>query len=238
MRKLLVPSLIILFLLTSCSFESRRELTLVLERTHLWEYLEDKPMWYKLVWFDGIQVREQTLSVGVERVSVTVQSGSTCVFAAYPLDSLAPLGGGFSPGMDDEVILTFDSGPLAQVLLDVVSYDPSIVRALSYPELLELVPEGFDTDALYEDFVDGSLGKNRIPLAKTFTVELPPLPEGRYWGEFDEGPVFDSTLDGTVTLTLRTGINRFYNSQLDLVHIVALYPDGNATFYNYILSGW
>ena len=115
---------------------------------------------------------------------------------------------------------------------------PSSTRSPSFHALEKLIDDDFDEDALYNAFLDGSLGDGRIPKSKTFDVVMDDLPEGRYLAEDDEGPHFDVEHGQSVTVRLRAGIHRFYNNAKDLVHVVALYPDGKNSYYDYRLSGW
>lgn len=236
--RLLLVHIIALLLLASCSFSGRDTVTISLGETHYWEYLEDRPMWYTLVWFDGSSIRRRTVGSSSRLVEVSVKRGACCVFAAYPLDSLRPMGGFHSPGSSAPVHLSFDNGRLADLVLEAAEKYPDLVSSLDADSLLALVPPDFDEDALYEDFVDGSLGYSRPASRKTFSISFSSLPEGRYVSEYDDGPCFDMSHGAVFTFELSAGIHRFYNSGKDFVHVVAVYPDGSSSTYNYLLSGW
>lgn len=236
--KLVMIMSLSLVLAVSCSYQPSRTIQVRLADVHLWEWRDGEPMWYTLVWYDGTGVYRKTIAKTVRQVDIRIRSGRTCVFAAYPLDSLCPMGGVYEPGDGDALALSFEDGRVADVLLDVVSYNPALVDSLSFHAFEKLIDDDFDEDALYNAFLDGSLGEGRVPRAKTFDVVMDDLPEGRYLAEDDEGPHFDVEHGQSITVRLRAGIHRFYNNSKDLVHVVALYPDGKNSYYDYRLSGW
>ena len=64
------------------------------------------------------------------------------------------------------------------------------------------------------------------------------LAEGYYLGEFDNGISFRVESDEEVTLSLIPGMHRYYNSEKNLVHVLALYSDGKTSYYDYSLPLW
>ena len=221
MKRIILPLIVISFLLCSCSFNTDRMITVRLSEEHLWEYYEGKPMWYSLSYYDGESIKSVTLGTQTRSITLPVRNGKTCVFAAYPLGSLDPMGGVYTPGKSSEVSLSFKEGRIADLLLDV-----------------KHITDDFDEDRLYQAFLDGTLSSSSVTKSKYFDVAVDNIPDGRYIGEMDWDPVFDYEHGKDITLSLIPGIHRFYNMQRKLVHVIALYSDGKTSYYNYILSGW
>ena len=224
--------------LASCSFKPARSISVELDGEHLWEYYAAEPMWYTLTWYDGHEVDSRTLGKGQRRTVVEIEQGSTCVFVAYPLDSLRPMGGVYSPGDGDHVSLDYGQGRLAELLLDVVDYNASLVEDLDYGRLKAMLPQDWDDDALYAAFLDGSLGQKTIAGRPSHDVELTGLLSGHYFSEYDEGPSFDFVFGDSLTLSLDVGIHRFYNMAEGFVHVVAVYPEGESSSYSYLMDSW
>ena len=238
MKRIILPLIVISFLLCSCSFNTDRMITVRLSEEHLWEYYEGKPMWYSLSYYDGESIKSVTLGTQTRSITLPVRNGKTCVFAAYPLDSLDPMGGVYTPGKSSEVSLSFKEGRIADLLLDVVRYSPSLVDSFYYEGFRKHITDDFDEDRLYQAFLDGTLSSSSVTKSKYFDVAVDNIPDGRYIGEMDWDPVFDYEHGKDITFSLIPGIHRFYNMQRKLVHVIALYSDGKTSYYNYILSGW
>ncbi len=237
-KKIILPFIVISFLLCSCSFNMNRMITVRLAEEHLWEYIEGKQMWYSLVYYDGESIKTITLGMQTRELSVSVRSGKTCVFAAYPLDSLEPVGGVYTPSEEREVSLSFAEGRIADLLLDVVRYAPALIDSFYYEGFRKHLIDDFDEDKLYQAFLDGTLSPSSVAKSKHFDVTVDNIPDGRYIGERDCDPVFDYKQGESIKVSLIPGIHRFYNAQKKLVHVIALYSDGKTSYYNYILSGW
>ena len=238
MRTTAILCTIVLLLMSGCTFNPRQSVTVFLDGEHLWEYYAGESMWHTLTWFDGSTIRSRTLGKNMRSTTVEVEMGRTCVFAAYPLDSLRPMGAVYSPGDGAEVSLDFSQGRLADLLLDVADYNARLVSCLSYDELSTHLVEDWDEDALYAAFLDGTVGSGKVEKADFFKVEVEGLVSGHYVSEYDEGPEFDAVYGETVELELMVGIHRFYNMEKDFVHVVAIYPDGEASYYSYRLPLW
>ena len=238
MKRIILSFIVTSLLLCSCSFNTDRMITVRLSEEHLWEYYEGKPMWYSLTYYDGESIKSVTLGTQTRSITLPVRNGKTCVFAAYPLDSLDPMGGVYTPGGSSEVSLSFREGRMADLLLDVVRYSPSLVDSFYYESFRKHLTDDFDEDRLYQAFLDGTLSSSSVTKAEYFDVMLENILDGRYMGEMDGDPVFDYEYGKDITLSLIPGIHRFYNMQRKLVHVIALYSDGKTSYYNYILSGW
>ena len=151
--------LITLVFLSACSFNPSKSIEVCLEDVHLWEYHDGNPMWYTLSWFDGSQVHRMTVDKHTRSVTVWIERGKSCIFTATTLDSLRPMGGMYVPGQGDSVRLSFADGRLASLLLDLAQYDPSLIDSIETDRLKEIIPSDFDEDALYQAFLDGTVGK-------------------------------------------------------------------------------
>lgn len=230
--------LITLVFLSACSFNPSKSIEVCLEDVHLWEYHDANPMWYTLRWFDGSQVHRMTVDKHTRSVTVRIERGKSCIFTATPLDSLRPMGGMYVPGQGDSVRLSFADGRLASLLLDLAQYDPSLVDSIETERLKEIIPSDFDEDALYQAFLDGTVGKQAVARQDHFDITLSGLPSGQYISEYDDGPVFELETGESITLSLTPGIHRFYNSQRRFVHVAAVYSDGTSGYYSYALSLW
>ena len=237
MRKLYV--IIIISLLVSCSAELTHEVTVSLNEEHYWEYHTGRPMWYTLKYFDGEKVRQKTLFAGTMKAEITVITGKSAVFAAYPLGTLHPAGGGFMSGDEENIRLHFTDGRLSELLLEAADMNPTLMGNLNPKRLFSETGMFFDSEALLVDLLNGEYkgeGKYRI---KTYKVTLSDIPKGKYIPESESYPFFEiKDEELSVTVSLHPGQYRFMNTSMAIFLLVTVSADGSAEYRTYQGDIW
>lgn len=227
-----------LLVLAGCSPVLRKTVKVNFNADHYWEYVTGNPMWRTLVWFDGSSIRRATIASGARSFEVEVERGATCIFAVYPLGSLAPAGGGLSPSPSGEVKLCFGDGRLADLLLDIAEVAPEVVAGLDWDKAKALIPSNFDDDSLYASFLDGTFGKGGVERAKAYDIGLEGLGQGKWHGENDWSPALEPDPEGRCEVELTPGVHRWYNPSRGIARAVAVYSDGSSSWYDYSLPLW
>ncbi len=203
-----------LVLLTACSCD--RVLTLSLDEEHSWEEVSGRPLWYSLTYNLGSGSVSASLSVGQREMKLIIPRAVTVVFAAYPLGSLAPLGGAVAGDEDGGTLaLTSEEGPLCDYLLRINRDWPKVVEHLNYRRLASEVRRHPDIHypSLMQLLITGKYCEEAIITGTAYTHSLDSIPTGRYY------------LDGYE-------LTSFYKGEYRAALLPPL-PAGRHCFFNY-----
>ena len=173
--------LILILLLSSCSFSLPTAVTVNLSDQHPWEGIQGYDMYYTLKYFDGDRIVSVNLEPGVRKVRIRIKDGGLRPIVAVPIGRLSPIGGYYYPGRGDEVNLYRENGVFADLLLNASEYMPEAVNRLSYSmvmqnEDLEVInQEKFLNDLFADSLSDGSFSNTKL-----YSITLDIIPSG-YW---------------------------------------------------------
>lgn len=207
-----------LLLLVFCGCSQNRTVTVVFEESHPWEAVSGRRFWYTLVWNTLSGKLEKThLSIGQRAVSVLIPLGQTVVFAAYPMGEGAAFGGAsLALGGSQQVSLTMEDGPLADMLLSLSKRWPEPVARVNFHNISHYIAQnvpnglGIDWDHLAKDIVEGDLGSDSVTSQASVALALEGLPPGRWVCERPDLAGIFSGNDGTAHLEgLYPGLIRY-----------------------------
>ncbi len=240
-RILFILILTIVTLLTSCSAELKKEITVALYSDLTWEQVTGKEMWFKVRYFDGESVKTEYIFQGDRSITLEVSGMSLAVFAFYPLGNLSPLGGFWEPGESSKVYVQAPWGYFAAMLTDAAETMPECVRELSVRAIRDDNP---DLGAIKrEDFLSflyrGSLKKNEITLSKKYSVPLDGVLNGYWVSLFSHSSSFtiNTTGDG-MTLSLLPGIWYYLNTERELMLEIVISDEGEYWVKHKALPKW
>lgn len=207
-----------LLLLLGCSSNPLDEvvLTVVINEPHPWQQITHKPLWKTLVYSKGNQVVQEHLSASAQTTTVVVPRGKTSVLCAYPLGSLVPWGGFYTPGSSKIIYLTQREGVLANLLVESWTLNPQALGSIDASTLGMLVGDGrlVDQHHLVMGLLDGSLRSPKF--LKPLTVTLSDLPDGRWVSELAGGSSFYLLWGEEVTISVGDGTIRWLNKERGL----------------------
>ena len=220
--------LFFLFLLISCSMEQTQSVNVAILENHYWEYQTQKPMWLTLKYFDGESVKRKTVFSTDKLFDIDIKLGKTAIFVAYPLDTLSPLGGGYTPGDDSKVYLHSRDGRLASLLLEALEYNPKLVANLNYKKLVAELGSYFDEETFLVDLLNGEYSNPNNYSVKKYSVSIESVPKGIYVPEWDDLPFFEiKEGDSSVKIELYPGLYRFLNCSSLIYISVRVNSDGS-----------
>lgn len=210
----------ILFLSCAADPLSMRAVEVSLPERHRWEEMQNRSLWYTLVWTEGGELKRRHLKAGEKRTTLWVRRGETVVFCAYPLGVFSPAGGAVTP-LDGAVVhLTEQEGVLCRLLQESTRFNPDALGSLAYPHLLQEVrakTDDFtllDGNRLQKDLVNGELTCSSIKVAEPLHVVVHTIPQGYWVGQGSLDPSFWSYWgDEGVPLVLGEGLHCFWNRE-------------------------
>ena len=224
-RVIFLFSLILLF---SCSMEQTHSVNVAILEEHYWSYQTQKPMWLTLKYFDGESVKRKTIFSSDKLLSVDIKLGKTAIFTAYPLDTLSPLGGGYTPGDDTKIYLHSSEGRAAALLLEALEYNPKLVANLNYKELIQQLGCYFDEETFLVDLLNGDYSNPKKYKTKKYEVVVESIPKGIYVPEWEDLPFFEiKEGDSSVKIELYPGLYRFLNCSSLIYISVRVNSDGS-----------
>lgn len=204
-------ALLIICILSSCSFQYGYDVTLSVPEKHPFEKEEYRDFWYTLTVFDGERIYEMHVPSGTRKVKVRVKSGGLSVFALKPLGELGSLGGFYEPGMHGEVHMLPEYGSFADMLISAASYRPEAVRRLSMEAVMKNADnlQRVDESAFLEDVFNGTLGHG-IKLTEKIAYSSDSIPSGVWVSERYDVPSFEVNFSSDIVhFLLYPGIYRF-----------------------------
>ncbi|MFA7642567.1 MAG: hypothetical protein WCY74_04725 [Sphaerochaetaceae bacterium] len=230
MRRNLLLALACLLFFSGC--EPSYFVDVRLESSHPWERASGRQFWYTLVHTGTSGLEMNNIPIGVHDIRLAVPRSRTVIFAAYPLGTGFPVGGGMTTGTSEgPILLTSLEGPLGNMLLQVAKQWPAVVSHIDFDRLSDAVRQAdermlcIDWNRVAASIVNGTLGESSIQSIETRTVELSDIPEGSW---VSESPMIRSfTLYGKDTVTLDSlppGMIRFVNLQ-GRMELRVLVPD-------------
>ncbi len=213
--------------LLSCAVNPFEEVqvTVVIEEAHPWRNLMHKPLWKTVVYTNGNTLERIHLAGGENSVSVVVACNRPTVICAYPLSSLNPWGGYYSPGSSRRVVLTQRQGALASLLLESWSINAQACETVNLDLLFDTIEDGrrIDQSRLLLAIFDGTLDRSSISYRPALSVTLTALVEGRWVSEIGDAPSFHALWDEEITISVGDGIQRWLNKERSLM--LTLYTD-------------
>ena len=226
--------LILILLLTACSIEQTQTLNVYLLDEHFWAYENQKPMWYTLKYFYGNQIKSKTVFANTHCVQVEVLKGKTCIFVAYPIGTLTPIGGGYTPGDSEKIYLHSKEGKLAELLIDATDINSKLVSNLNFKRLFNEVGYIFDEQELLVDILNGEYSSSKKYKTKEFKVELENIPKGKYLPEYEYYPTFEKNEgESKISINLHPGVYRFINCSTHIYLLVRVDQNGGCEVRSY-----
>lgn len=176
--------LLILILLSSCSYEPYALITVDFPSPNPFEEETGMMMWYELRYFDGSSVRSMHIPEGKRSVSIYVREGGLRVFLLNALGEYPAYGGFYEPGLPRKAAMESSSASFASMLISASSYRPEAVSRLSIAYLThtEQVLSAIDETSFLSSLFEGSLGSIAVNSEISFTLDS--IPSGR-WIAFD-----------------------------------------------------
>lgn len=229
MRRIFLLALYSLFLLSSCTLEIKKEITVSLFSDLSWEEETGESMWFKVRYFDGESVKTDYLYADERSIKVEVSPSSLSVFAFYPLGTLTPFGGYWEPGREDKVYVEPQLGYFAQMLVDAAETLPVAVKELSIDAVRADNPDlgAIKRESFLSTLYSGELTKSKIELSKKYTVPLDGVLSGYWISLFGHSSSFSFTGNGEGrTLSLLPGIWYYLNKERDLILEIVISDDG------------
>ncbi len=229
MRRIFLLALYSLFLLSSCTLEIKKEITVSLFSDLSWEEETGESMWFKVRYFDGESVKTDYLYADERSIKVEVSPSSLSVFAFYPLGTLTPLGGYWEPGREDKVYVEPQLGYFAQMLVDAAETLPVAVKELSIDAVRADNPDlgAIKRESFLSTLYSGELTKSKIELSKKYTVPLDGVLSGYWISLFGHSSSFSFIGNGEGrTLSLLPGIWYYLNKERDLILEIVISDDG------------
>lgn len=241
MRYLLLPLLGICLLACSANPLCEVEITVTIVDPHPWREVAHKPLWKTVVYTDGETVGRIHLKGDENATTVVVRRDRPTIICAYPLSTLAPWGGYYSPGSKRAVSLTQERGELARLLLESWSLNTQAFETIKAEALFSSVRDAslLDHHALLLSLLDGSLDQESITYHPPLAVVLADLPEGRWVSELVDGTSFHFLWGDEISLSVGGIIQRWLNKERSL--LLTLYVDLQERRYTTTISvapGW
>ncbi|MDC7244731.1 MAG: hypothetical protein PQJ47_02300 [Sphaerochaetaceae bacterium] len=229
MRTLGIITVFLLVLLAGSCVESH-EVTLYLSDDHNWELESGRRMWYTLLYSCENEVHSIHLSVGTRKVTLLLPLLDTHIFAAYPLGYLPPAGTALTPLSDDRIgYLTYEKGPMCDVLIRFVSGWGAVVSNINVDRILQDIAES-EASLLSADYYEiaarlirGEYESNDIVLKPLFSTTLDTFPAGKYLSSSPLIPSFYKNSSKEVTIpSLPPGTHHFFNYGEGLVAVFSV----------------
>lgn len=219
---------LLVFLISSCSFSLPTTLTCTLMDNHPYEQASGKLMWYRIVYFDGKEVKSFISPEGRRKIKITVYPGGLRPVIAIPLDRLSPIGGYYEEGGDKNILLFSENGSFLQMLLEVASERPGVVSNLSLNWLDDLGYDfgTIDQNLFVKNLYDGTLNKENIKNAPFFHPKIDTLSDGYWISDSVKAPSFYFHDADSITLHLFAGVYNFWNQKKDMLFTLIISEDG------------
>lgn len=214
--------------LTSCSLDEEKIL-LVEIPTHKFEYYAPYPMWYKLIYFDGLTQKEEYIPPGVKKVEIKVLSTGLRPIVALPLNHLNPFGGFYEPVGKTEIVLNEEEGSFSKLLLDASFYAPNVVSAFSFSRMKEseMNYQKIESESFLENLFKGTLNKESVKDRKLFNMTFSSLPLGLYLSDNPKlQDILIRNLGEEVSVSLFSGIYNLWSYEKDILYTFIITEEG------------
>lgn len=228
MRKILII-LTTLLLLTSCTLEIKKEITVSLFGDLTWEEETGDEMWFTVKYFNGESVQTEYLPASQRELKVTVFPSSLSVFVFYPLGTLSPFGGFWEEGDEKKVYVASEWGYFASMLVDAAETMPWAVGELSVRALKKNNPDlgALERNAFLLSLYSGTLSDKTIVLSKKFHVPLEGVLSGYWISLFSHSYSFTLfSAGGEESLFLLPGVWYYLNKERDLILEIVITEKG------------
>ncbi|NLZ76642.1 MAG: hypothetical protein GX911_01585 [Spirochaetales bacterium] len=212
---------ICLFLFVSCDHNPlvERVVHVSIGEVHPWEEASHLPLWYTLVYTTKNGNRKMHLSGGVRQATVVIDRFGACAICAYPLGTLAPLGGFVRTGGSDRVVLTRKDGLLAKLLVEGNLLNPEAIASLDMDLLSALVGEAvnLDSSALLVDLLAGVTPTQSLQRLERVRYLLGGVPPGHWVCEHPSRSSFWIHFGEEIPLLLDHGATRWLSRERSLI---------------------
>ena len=228
MRKILII-LTTLLLLTSCTLEIKKEITVSLFGSLTWEEETGDEMWFTVKYFNGESVQTEYLPSSERSLKVTVSPSSLAVFVFYPLGTLAPFGGFWEDGDGAKVYVESEWGYFASMLVDAAETMPQAVSELSVRALRKNNPDlgALERESFLLSLYSGTLSEKTIVLSKKFHVPLEGVLSGYWISLFSHTYSFTLQSAGSdESVFLLPGVWYYLNKERDLILEIVISESG------------
>lgn len=218
--KKIIPPVIAILTLVSCSTPLSRTLTLEIPQ-HPWEVHTGVNLWYSLKYGSSSDdIRTLYISASERTVDIEVPTGKTVFFCAYPLGEMQCFGAATGPWDSSNTLqLDPDKGFLANLLLNTQGSAASKINFSLLCSLAAGVTPSFtslDSSRIVQDTLNGNLGKSSISLCSFTQIEPFAVTNGTWVCELSRFGQFTATGNMTPLLRLPPGVFRFLNYEEDL----------------------
>ncbi len=228
MRKILII-LTTLLLLTSCTLEIKKDITVSLFGSLTWEEETGDEMWFTVKYFNGESVQTEYLPPSERSLSVTVSPSSLAVFVFYPLGTLAPFGGFWEDGDGTKVYVESEWGYFASMLVDAAETMPQAVSELSVRALRKNNPDlgALERESFLLSLYSATLSEKTIVLSKKFHVPLEGVLSGYWISLFSHTYSFTLQSAGSdESVFLLPGVWYYLNKERDLILEIVISESG------------
>lgn len=220
-------------LLLSCDLLSDTyTVTLRFDTYSSWETALGRELWYRVVYLTGTnRLEEVYIPSDTDDLTITIDKGSPCLAAAYPLGYAAPLGICLdAEEAGDEVSLCYADGETASRILEFHSQFQDLYDEIDLSDLSRQIWEGTggepyraDWGLLYYQLQMFEGEDLEIVPHQLFPVTIADVPEG-YWVCDQRGVGGRSVRDGggPLYLSLPEGDYAFLNPE-DCLYILQLH---------------
>lgn len=220
--------LFVVLFLSSCSFSLPMTLTCTIPDNHPYEQASGKLMWYKIVYFDGKDVKSFIANEGKRKFQIKVYPGGLRPVIAIPLDKLTPLGGYYEEGGESDVYFYSENGSFLQTLLEAASDRPEVISNLSLDWLKSLGYDfgTIDQNLFIQQLYDGTLTHDSIKNAPFFHPKIETLSDGYWISDSVKAPSFYFKDCDGIILHLFSGVYNFWNQENEMLFTLVIAEDG------------
>ncbi len=217
--RILIVTLVFLFFSCDHNLLTERVVTVVLGEEHPWEEASHLPLWYTLSYTTNKGRASIHLSQGVRETKIVVDRLSSVALCAYPLGTLAPLGGFVQAGKSNRVELIQQNGALANILIEGSTINAEAIASLDMDLLSALVGDAtmLDASALLVDLLNGVTPKKSLERLERVWYQLGGIPDGYWVSEDPTQPSFWLLFGEEVPLLLNPGSTHYLNKERALV---------------------
>lgn len=229
MKEKSILLVLVVFLLSSCTFAPPLEVIASPYSDTPWEEVTGREIWYKAYWFDGREVHTEYLDRGVWSIKAKVYPDSLAAFVFIPLGTLSPIGGFWEMGDGGKVWLTPEEGSFAEMIIDTASLYPEVTGTLRISRLKEVVPDlgAIDKESFIISLLEGSLDSKEIKLSKKYKVPLDGVMKGKWVSLYSHTQtIVISNAYDTGTVSLFPGVYHYLNLERNLMLTITLESDG------------
>ena len=219
MRKVLLI-ILIMCLFISCSVDLNRKICITIDiPNHPWEIAGNK-LWYTLKWTDGNTIYTRYLDKTTRNIKLYSANNRTVLIALYPMGTLNPFGGYYSPNNEStHVLLSQQDGVLIASFLRLEPYCRTILNVQAIKNEIDQLGIDYrliDYSTLLTDLSKQAVKKSSFKILERQTIENLVIPSGLYISENKKEATFYIWKNQKDKLLVTPGWHRYYNFEKDI----------------------